>query len=165
MADLGQDQDARAHHDVRVRAADLRSNTLANICAPGAPSGPECFAATSLVRRDRYQRASAELDWTDTIVATVGYQLTVIDSNSYGQSLVRHRIMASGTLELVDRLFATVTTTLQLDQYPDSILIEKNIQHQEFTNLEEREPQLAAGPASARLIDGVVAGGAWCGVA
>src|SRR5512140_460632 len=95
------------------------SNALSNVCQPGASPDPRCYDGTSLTRRDRYQRASFELDWVGAIAATVGYQLTVIDSNSYGQSLVRHRIMTSGTVELADKLFGTATATLQIDQYPD----------------------------------------------
>jgi len=113
------------------------SNALSDVCQPGASPDPRCYDGTSLTRRDRYQRASFELDWVGAIAATVGYQLTVIDSNSYGQSLVRHRIMTSGTVELADKLFGTATATLQIDQYPDGVLFEKNIQHQEFTNLED----------------------------
>jgi hypothetical protein len=113
------------------------SNALANACPPDAPPRFQCSVSTSLVRRDRYQRASVELDWVGEIVATVGYQLTVIDSNSYGQSLVRHRIMTSGTVELGDKLFGTATATLQLDQYPDGVLVESDLQHQELTSLED----------------------------
>ena len=75
--------------------------------------------------------------WTGEIVVTTGYQVTVIDSNSYGQSLIRHRITSAITAELADRLFATLTATLQLDQFPDGILVESDVQRQEFTNLED----------------------------
>jgi hypothetical protein len=113
------------------------SNALADVCPPDMPTSYPCSAGTSLIRRDRYQHAGFELNWVDKIVATVGYQLTVIDSNSYGQSLVRHRIMASGTIEFVDKWFGTATATLQLDQYPDGALVEENLQNQQFTNLED----------------------------
>jgi len=113
------------------------SNALANVCPPDATPSYQCSAGTSLARRDRYQRANVELTWVGEVVATVGYQLIVIDSNSYGQSLVRHRIMTSGTVELADKLFGTATATLQLDQYPDGVLVEKDLQHHELTNLED----------------------------
>jgi hypothetical protein len=113
------------------------SNALASTCPSAATPDPLCSAGTSLVRRDRYQRGSFELNWVGEVVATAGYQLTVIDSNSYGQSLIRHRITASGTVELTDKLFGTVTATLQIDQYSDGVLVEKDLQHQEFTNLED----------------------------
>jgi len=113
------------------------SAALTNICAPGAPPAEGCSAGTSLTRRDRYQRANVELNWTGDVVVTTGYQVTVIDSNSYGQSLIRHRVMAAATAELPGKLFGTITATLQIDQYPDGVLVEKDVQHQEFTNLED----------------------------
>lgn len=118
---------------------DFESRTYHSTALAGCAKMPGdlCSMETTLRRSDRYQRASAELSWTGHIVATVGYQLTVIDSNSFGQSLIRQRIMASGTTELPGKLFGTATVTLQVDQYPDGILIEKDAQHQEFTNLED----------------------------
>ena len=117
-------------------ARGYRTTALTNTCAPTAPP-TGCSMGTTLTRRDRYQRAGLELGWTGEIVATAGYQLTVIHSNSYGQSQVRHRIMASATMELFERLFGTVTATLQIDQYPDGLLVANDLQHQEFTNLED----------------------------
>jgi len=117
-----------------VRGYD--STALTNGCAPDAPD-VECSNGTTLLRRDRYQRAGVELTWTGAIVATAGYQLAVIDSNSFGQSLVRHRVMASATTELVDRWFATATATLQIDQYPDGLLVANPTQHQELTTLDD----------------------------
>jgi hypothetical protein len=113
------------------------SKALTDICPPGAEPSSQCTPPTSLIRRDRYQRASVELTWTGEIVATAGYQLTVIDSNSFGQSLVRHRITSSVTAELADQLFGTATATLQIDQYPDGALVETDLARQEFTNLED----------------------------
>ena len=113
------------------------SSTATDICPPDAPPSTQCTTTTKLPRRDRYQRGSLELTWTGEIVATAGYQLTVIDSNSYGYSLVRHRITSSVTAELADKLFGTATATLQIDQYPDGVLVETDIQRQEFTNLED----------------------------
>jgi len=113
------------------------STALTDTCPPDAPPSYGCPAGTSLVRRDHYQRANMELKWAGEVIATAGYQLTVIDSNSYGQSLIRHRVMASGTVELADKLYGTATATLQIDQYPDGVLVEKDLQNQEFTNLED----------------------------
>jgi len=118
-------------------ARTYESPALTNICPPGAPAEEHCSAGTSLTRRDRYQRADIELTWTGEIVVTTGYQATVVDSNSYGQSLIRHRVMTSATAELPGKLFGTITATLQIDQYPDGVVVEKNLQHQEFTNLED----------------------------
>jgi hypothetical protein len=118
--------------------AEMRSyNSIAfrNICPPGM-SG-DCKASASAMRADRFQRASMDLTWTGDVVATAGYQLTVVDSNSYGQSLIRHRVVASVTAELADKLFGSATMTLQLDQYPDGLLVDKDNQHVEVLTLED----------------------------
>src|SRR5690606_38683782 len=79
--------EARAYNDV----------ALANACEDGEmPEDPkDCSAATSLARHDRYHRIGAELTWVGSVVAALGYTLSVTDTNSYGQSLVRHRVNLS----------------------------------------------------------------------
>ena len=117
-------------------ARRYRGVALTDACAPGGPVD-HCAAATTLIRRDRYQRANVELAWTGDVVITAGYQVTVIDSNSYGQSLYRHRVMVAATAELPGKLFGTAIATLQIDQYPDGVLVAKDVQRQEFTNLDD----------------------------
>lgn len=112
------------------------THAIAN-CAPNGPVGNPCSIETALHRRDRYQHAGIELGWTGNVVATAGYQATVISSNSFGQSLIRQRISGSVTMELPGGLLGTATATLQLDQYPDGVLLEKDVMRQEFTNLED----------------------------
>jgi hypothetical protein len=109
----------------------------ASACPEDAPPSPSCFAPTSLERRDRYQRAGLELTYTGGFIASVGYQLTVIDSNSYGQSLVRHRGTVSATTELPKKLIGTVLANLQIDRYLDGLVVQKDLQHQEYTNLDD----------------------------
>ena len=118
-------------------ARGYRATALINTCPPGTPPASLCSGGTTLLRRDRFQRAGLALDWNGGVVATLGYQLTVIHSNSFGQTQVRHRIMTSATTELFDKLFGTVTATLEIDQYPDGLLVANDVQHQEFTSLED----------------------------
>lgn len=96
-----------------------------------------CMPATRLRRRDRLERVGVSLDWTGDIVATLGYQVIALASNSYGQSLIRHRVTASATTELFDKLFATATAILQLERYPDGIQVTKLDGINELTNLED----------------------------
>lgn len=112
------------------------AHAIAN-CAPVGPGGDPCSIETALHRRDRYQHAGLELSWTGHVIATAGYQATVISSNSFGQSLIRQRISGSVTTELPGGLVGTATATLQLDQYPDGVLLEKDVMRQEFTSLED----------------------------
>lgn len=110
---------------------------LINACPPDAPANPMCTAATDIDRRDRYQRLGAELTWVGRQVAALGYQITIIDSNSFGQSLARHRVTASGTTVLPGKLYGTLLAILQIDQYLDGLLVRRDLQQQEFTNVED----------------------------
>lgn len=116
-------------------ARTYTSHAVAN-CAPDMAVRP-CSTETALHRRDRYQRAGIEVGWTGGVIATGSYQATVIDSNSFGQSLIRQRIKASVTMELPGKLLATTTATLQIDEYPDGVLLAKDLSQQEFTSLED----------------------------
>jgi hypothetical protein len=115
---------------------EARSYTSKALASCSPPGIDDCTIATPARRRDRYQRAGIEATWTGGLVATGSYQLTVIDSNSFGQSLVRQRVVAAVTTELFGAVFVTTTATLQLDQFPDEILID-DILHQELTSLED----------------------------
>lgn len=104
-------------------------------CAPDG-SGNSCPMESTLRRRDRYQRGGLELIWTGEVVATGDYQVMVVDSNSYGQSLIRQRITATATMEVVTALFVSATATLQIDQYPEGVPV-SDLLHQELTSLED----------------------------
>lgn len=137
---LWQTSDRTANLELRTGLAfEQRSyaSTAVASCAPDDNVVDPCSMPTSLRRRDRYQRAGLELTWTGGLVATASYQATVIDSNSYGQSLTRQRITAQVTAELFGRLLATVAATLQIDLYPDGLPVETDVLHQEFTSLED----------------------------
>lgn len=118
-------------------ARTFESVALVKACPPFAPPDPNCIAATDLERRDRYQRIGTELTWIGKQVAAIGYQLTLIDSNSFGQSLARHRASASGTVQLPGKLYGTLLATLQIDQYLDGLVVRRDLQQQQFTNVED----------------------------
>ncbi len=113
------------------------SVALVNACPPGSPADPNCTAPTDLERRDRYQRLGTELTWVGRQVAAIGYQFTLIDSNSFGQSLARHRVTASATIALPAKLYGTLLGILQIDQYLDGLVVRRDLQQQEFTNVED----------------------------
>lgn len=113
------------------------STALSNACPPGAPPSDSCSAGTSLPRRDSVQRIGVEATWTASVVAAVGYQLTVIDSNSYGQSLFRHKGTISATRSIPFGFYGTALLTLQIDQYPDGLVLKTDTQRSEFTSLDD----------------------------
>jgi L-fucose mutarotase/ribose pyranase (RbsD/FucU family) len=113
------------------------AKAFANACAPDAPPDPGCAAPTSYGRRDRYTRMGAELTWVGHQVATFGYQLALVDSNSFGESLARHRVTLSGTAEVGAKVYATLLGILQLDQYLDGLVIRRDLQGQGFANVDD----------------------------
>jgi hypothetical protein len=117
-----------------ARAYDSFAN--ASACPEDAPPMEQCFAGTSLRRSDRFQRAGIELTWTGRFIAAASYQFSVTDSNSYGQSIVRHRVTLSATRNLPWRLYGTALATLQLDNYPDGLPID-DLTTQNFTTLDD----------------------------
>jgi hypothetical protein len=110
----------------------------ASACPEDMPrTDEECYAGTSLRRSDRFQRGGLELTWTGRFVAAAAYQLSVTDSNSYGQSIVRHRVTLSATTNLPWRLYGTALATLQIDTYPDGLPVERDLVTQTFTTLDD----------------------------
>lgn len=118
-------------------ARAYNSTALVDACPPDAPPSDSCSAGTSRTRRDRSQRVGIEATYTGRVIATLGYQLTVIDSNSFGQSLIRHRTTASITRSLPWKLFGTALAILQIDQFVDGLVVKKDLQRSEFTSLDD----------------------------
>jgi len=133
-------------------AQTYESTAFVNACAPSSPPDPSCTASTDLTRRDRAAHAGVELTYVGSYIASLGYQLTVIDSNSFGQSFARHRILASGTMS-VGKNYLSLLAILQIDQYLDGLLVEADLSHQEFTNVEDENRSSAQLHAARKLTD------------
>jgi hypothetical protein len=112
------------------------ARAYANACPPGQQADPNCDAATLLARHDRVTRAGVELTYSGREILQVGYQFELIDSNSFGNSFARHRIMASGTVG-IGKVYVSLLAILQLDQYLDGLLVESDLVNQSFANIED----------------------------
>jgi hypothetical protein len=143
---------------LELEARAYNSFANASKCAEDVPPAmnESCYTPTSIRRRDRFQRGELELTWTGRFVAAASYQLTVVDSNSYGQSLVRHRVSLSATRNLPWQLYGTALATLQLDSYPDGLPVGLVINAQTFTATLEDENRSSLQARIARKI-----GAAW----
>jgi len=117
-----------------------------NGCAPSDQTTPiaECFVPGDRVRADLVQVASARATYTGARVASVGYELTVDDSTSFGSSLVRQRLTLSVTTPLPGALFATATVTGQLDHFPDPPAVARDLATLDFTSLDDESRSGAA---------------------
>jgi hypothetical protein len=109
----------------------------ANACVPGQKLDVTCSAPTNILRRDRASRAALELTWVGGQVIGLGYEIDVIDSNSFGESFVRHKATASVTASLPWRLYGTALATLELDQYLDGVLTNVDVTRRAYENLDD----------------------------
>lgn len=110
---------------------------FANHCPPGVELAPTCFAPTDLGRTDLHHAATVEATYTGERVLSASYSLIVVDSNSYGQSLIRHRLTLAATAELPAGFIGTATVTAQLDQYLDTLILSRDITSQSFTTVDD----------------------------
>ncbi|MGE5183392.1 MAG: hypothetical protein ACM31C_15080, partial [Acidobacteriota bacterium] len=105
-------------------------------------------------RNDRFERVGTELTWVGKEVASVGYELIVIDSNSYGWSLARHRATASLTLHAPGDIYVTALGILQIDRYLDGLVIASDQLMHDFTNIEDESSSSAQLRLGKKLSDG-----------
>jgi hypothetical protein len=133
-------------------ARGFHSTALVDTCPPGTNT-MSCAAPSSFLRSDRYNRADITATYVGTSIASLGYQLIVIDSNSYGQALVRHRVTLSATHQLTSRVYLTGIATLQIDQYPDGVLVAADLQSTVFANLEDENRSSLQARVGFRLSD------------
>ncbi|HUJ62183.1 MAG TPA: hypothetical protein VLX92_26935 [Kofleriaceae bacterium] len=122
---------------VGFEARGYDSVALVNACSAGAPPDPSCTAATTRLRSDRFQRAGVDLTWSGHQIISLGYRATVIDSNSFGQSLVMHRVTGSVTSALPWSLYGTLLGVLEIDQYVDGLVVSIDTLRPDFANIDD----------------------------
>lgn len=110
-----------ASYNVAQRAYGGRA--LANLCPAGQPIAPSCLLVTSADRADLFHDLGFEISYTRAFIAALRYALQINDSNSFGQSLVRHRVEVSGTAELFLDIFVTAKVVLVFNRYLDALLL------------------------------------------
>ncbi|HTJ43986.1 MAG TPA: hypothetical protein VL463_17895 [Kofleriaceae bacterium] len=123
--------------DYRFERRSFSGLAFANGCTPGAAPDPMCYVPTTAHRADLHHRALAQLTYTGERVLSAGYELVVADSTSYGQSVIRHRVLASATSELGARVLITASAILELDQYPAPLLVARDVNSTSFSSIED----------------------------
>jgi hypothetical protein len=123
--------------EYRLDRRDYEGAAFANRCGPTDPPTPSCSAPTDHGRIDLHHAAAIEATYTGERVASATYQLIAVDSNSYGHSLVRHRVILSATSELPAGFVGTATLTGQLDQFLDRVVVARDVTSLSFTALDD----------------------------
>ncbi len=75
--------------------------------------------------------------YTGRRIYSARYELTVNDSNSFGETLVRQRLRLGFTTELVRELYLTAEATALVHIYLDPLLIARDEQALTFVSIDE----------------------------
>jgi hypothetical protein len=121
----------------RLERRGYTGRAYTNACGDGADPDPSCTVPTLLGRRDLVHAASAELVYTGDRVWTARYEAQRVDSNSYGQSLIRQRLELGLTTELYRELYLTARAALQLNTFLDPLLLARDVESQTFVTIED----------------------------
>jgi hypothetical protein len=82
------------------------------------------------------------------------YELQVLDSNSYGQSLVRHRLELTVTSELAAGVLVTARGVVQYNVFLDAQLVPDDDNAQTFVSIEDENRNALVLHASRELAGG-----------
>lgn len=138
--DPDQDPDAtsidfNAGYQVERRGYDSSARTSS--CADEEAPDPLCSAGTRLTRADLNHSLAAELVYTGERIYSARYELSVNDSNSHGESLVRQRLRVGLTTELWARLYLTAEGTVLVNIYLTPLLLARDEQATTFVSIED----------------------------
>ena len=138
--DPDQDADAAsidftAGYELERRNYDGSARTSS--CADPGAGDPACSAGTTLPRADLNHTVGAELVYTGRRIYSARYELTVNDSNSFGESLVRQRLRLGITTELFHELYLTAQGTVLFNAYLDPLLVVSDEQARTFVSIDE----------------------------
>ena len=104
-----------------------------NACAPNGLD-PSCIHVGSEHRADWFHEGFFELTWVRVVLLSAAYGLQVNQSNSFGQSLLRHVVSAKLAARLPWQLYLTVKGQLFVNR---SVLLADPVNSQSLTSIED----------------------------
>ena len=107
-----------------------------NVCPSDATDDVSCFRGTSITRSDLVQTARLELVRSSDLIWSAGYQVQWDASNSFGESLLWHKLTLAATLELPGQIIATMQGALLLSQYLDPLFV-AGVRGETFRSIED----------------------------
>lgn len=133
----GEDATLELAAEYRLERRRFHGLAFADVCAPDDAPTPECSVPTTSTRDDLHHQARIALTYTGERVWSLGYELAVDDSTSYGQSVARHRALASVTARLPWKLVASASAILEIDHYPAPLLVSRDVASQAFSSIDD----------------------------
>ncbi|MCP4448832.1 MAG: hypothetical protein GY811_26385 [Myxococcales bacterium] len=127
--------DFRAAYRLGMRS--YQGAAFRNTCAPDEMPTPDCFVPTDESRGDMNHSLVVEGVYTGKQIYSLLYGAEVVDSNSYGQALLRQHVEFGFTSELFAEVFLTARAIVRLNTFLDPLLLARDIQNQSFVSIED----------------------------
>jgi hypothetical protein len=127
--------DMRAEYRVGNRA--YQGAAFRNTCAENAMVVPDCFVPIGESRSDLHHLLAVEGSYTGAHIFSLLYAAEVVDSNSYGQASVRHRVEGAITTEAPGEIFLTAKAVVRFNRFLDPLLLARDVQSQTFVSIED----------------------------
>ena len=140
LGDPDKDEDAASidlRAEYRVGKRGYQGAAFRNTCSPDAMVAPDCFVPIGERRSDLNHLLVLEGSYTGAHIFSLLYAAEVVDSNSYGQASVRHRVAAAITTEAPGKIYLTAKAVLRFNRFVDPLLLARDVQSQTFITIED----------------------------
>lgn len=109
-----------------------------NICPPGTPIDPtRCLTSLGQHRSDWFHEALVDVTYVKVILLSLTYAAQLNQSDSFGQSLLRHIVTLKFSSRLFWQLYLTLKGQLMINRYLDPVLLDRQVNSQTFISIEE----------------------------
>lgn len=107
-----------------------------NNCPPGMLADT-CIGNGGGNRSDWFHEGTLDFTWIRVVLLGVGYAVQLNQSNSFGQSLLRHIVSLKLSARLPWQLYLTVKGQLFINRYLDPVLLDRQVNSQTFISIED----------------------------
>ena len=106
-------------------------------CAPDLPLADGCLVDGTKKRADWFHEAGVELTYVGVLLASLGYAIQLDQSNSFGQSLLRHIVTLKLAYRLPWQLYATAKLQLLVSDGLDRVVLDTQVSNLTFATIED----------------------------
>jgi hypothetical protein len=107
-----------------------------NTCPPGMLSDT-CIGNGGGTRSDFFHEGMLDFTWIRVVLLGVSYAVQLNQSNSFGQSLLRHIVSLKFSARLPWQLYLTLKGQLFVNRYLDPVLLDRQVNSQTFISIED----------------------------
>jgi hypothetical protein len=108
-----------------------------NNCQPGQPLADTCLGNDGAQRNDWFHDALVDITYVRIVLLSLSYAIQLNQSNSFGQSLLRHVVTLKLSTRLFWQLYLTVKGQLLVNRYLDPVLLDRQVNSQTFLSIDE----------------------------